>query len=44
METAIGIIVGGLVTIFTAVGVEYLRRPKLWFSIRRTATRFARAN
>src|SRR5258705_2841147 len=33
METAVGIIVGGLITILTAIGVEYLRRPKLGLSI-----------
>src|SRR5713226_6699782 len=33
METAIGIIGGGLITILTAIGVEYLRRPKLALSI-----------
>jgi hypothetical protein len=29
VETALGIIIGGLITIVTAIGVEYLRRPRL---------------
>lgn len=33
METVVSIVFGGLITIFTAIGVEYLRRPRLWFSI-----------
>jgi hypothetical protein len=33
MELALGIIFGGLITVLTAVGVEYLRRPKLRLTI-----------
>ena len=29
MATALGIIAGGLITILTALGIEYLRRPVL---------------
>jgi hypothetical protein len=29
MGTAIGIVIGGLITIITAIGVEYLRKPRL---------------
>jgi len=35
VQTAIGIIVGGLITILTALAVEYLRLPRLTLSIER---------
>jgi hypothetical protein len=33
MEIALSILFGGLITVLTAIGVEYLRRPKLRLSI-----------
>jgi hypothetical protein len=33
MEFVLSVIIGGLITILTAIGVEYLRRPRLTLSI-----------